>query len=123
MQSLRASRWATTQSTAEAIRKASIPILVRRVIAPGASLVCRVVSIMCPVSAASIAIRAVSPSRISPTITMSGSARRIERRPVAKSSPALRLTLIWLMPGSRYSTGSSIVMMFFSTSFSSCSAA
>ena len=97
-QSLRASRWATTQSTAEAMRKDSMPIFVRRVIAPGASLVCRVVSIMCPVSAASIAIRAVSPSRISPTITMSGSARRIERRPVAKSSPALRLTLIWLMP-------------------------
>ena len=37
--------------------------------------------------------------------------------------PALRLTLIWLMPSSRYSTGSSIVMMFFSTSFSSPSAA
>ena len=80
-------------------------------------------SIMCPVSAASIAIRAVSPSRISPTMTMSGSARRIERRPVAKSSPALRLTLIWLMPPIRYSTGSSIVMMFFSTSFRSWSAA
>ena len=48
------------------------PILVNRVTAPGASLVCSVVSIMCPVSAASIAIRAVSPSRISPTMTMSG---------------------------------------------------
>ncbi len=78
---------------------------------------------MWPVSAASIAIRAVSPSRISPTMTMSGSARRIERKPVAKSSPALRLTLIWLMPLSWYSTGSSIVMIFFSTWFISWSAA
>ena len=100
-----------------------MPISLRRAIAPGASLVCSVVSIMWPVSAASIAIRAVSASRISPTMTMSGSARRIERRPVAKSSPALRLTLIWLMPPIRYSTGSSIVMIFFSIWFSSASAA
>ena len=34
-------------------------------------------------SAASIAIRAVSASRISPTMITSGSARRIERRPLA----------------------------------------
>jgi len=34
----------------------------------------------------------VSVSRISPTITMSGSARRIERRPVANVRPDLRLT-------------------------------
>ena len=112
-QSFRASRWAITQSTAEAVRKVSIPISFSRGIAPGASLVCSVVSIMWPVSAASIAIRAVSASRISPTITMSGSARRIERSPVAKSSPALRLTFIWLIPSIRYSTGSSIVMIFF----------
>ena len=78
---------------------------------------------MWPVSAASIAIRAVSASRISPTMITSGSARRIERSPVAKVSPALRLTFIWLMPAIRYSTGSSIVMMFRSTAFSSSSAA
>ena len=100
-----------------------MPIFWRRTIAPGASFVCSVVSTMWPVSAASIAIRAVSPSRISPTMMTSGSARRIERRPLAKVSPALRLTLIWLMPAIRYSTGSSIVMIFFSTSFSSLSAA
>ena len=74
-------------------------------------------------SAASIAMRAVSASRISPTMMMSGSARSIERRPAAKVSPALRLTCIWLMPGIWYSTGSSIVMMFFSTLLSVLSAA
>ena len=61
---------------------------------PGASFVCSVVSTMCPVSAASIAIRAVSASRISPTMITSGSARRTERSPVANVSPALRLTPI-----------------------------
>ena len=44
----------------------------------------------------------------------SGSARSIERSPWAKVSPARRFTWIWLIPGSWYSTGSSIVMMFFS---------
>ena len=78
---------------------------------------------MWPVSAASIAIRAVSASRISPTMITSGSARSTERSPVAKVRPALRWTPIWLTPSSRYSTGSSIVMMFLSTSLSSCSAA
>ena len=120
---MRARRWATTQSTAEAVRKFSIPIFCRRTIAPGASLVCRVERTMCPVSAASIAIRAVSPSRISPTMITSGSARSIERSPVAKSSPALRFTCIWLIPSSRYSTGSSIVMILRSTALISLSAA
>ena len=44
---------------------------------------------MCPVSADSIAIRAVSASRISPTMITSGSARRIERSPVANVEPGL----------------------------------
>ena len=35
----------------------------------------------------------------------------------------MRLTLSWLMPEIRYSTGSSIVMMLRSTAFSSWSAA
>ena len=42
--------------------------------------------------------------------TMSGSDRRIERSAEAKVSPALGLACTWLMPGSRYSTGSSTVM-------------
>ena len=65
--------------------------------------------------AASIAIVAVSRSRISPISTMSGSARRIERSADAKVSPAFGFTWIWLTPASRYSTGSSTVMMFRST--------
>ena len=47
----------------------------------------------------------------------------IERRPVANVSPDFRLTPIWFMPAIWYSTGSSIVMMFFSTEFSAFSAA
>ena len=91
-----------------------MPISTRRVIAVGASFVCSVESTRWPVSADSIAICAVSPSRISPTMMMSGSARIIERRPFANVSPARGLTCTCVMPSSWYSTGSSIVMMFFS---------
>ena len=100
-----------------------MPIFWRRTIAPGASFVCSVVSTRWPVSAASIAMRAVSASRISPTMITSGSARRIERSPAAKVRPARRLTPIWLIPSRRYSTGSSIVMIFFSTALISFSVA
>ena len=110
----RTSRWATTQNTEEATRNGSMPISVRRVTALGASLVCSVLSTRWPVSADSTAICAVSRSRISPTMITSGSARIIERSPVANVSPARRLTGIWVMPSSWYSTGSSIVTMFFS---------
>jgi hypothetical protein len=61
-----------------------------------------------------MAICAVSWSRISPISTTSGSQRRIERRAAAKFRPALLFTCTWLMPGIRYSTGSSTVMTFFS---------
>ena len=88
-----------------------MPISMSRVMAAGASLVCRVESTRWPVSAASMAICAVSWSRISPMSTMSGSERRIERSAEANVRPALGLTCTWLMPGSRYSTGSSTVMM------------
>jgi hypothetical protein len=64
-----------------------------------------------PVSAASTAICAVSRSRISPTMMMSGSARIIERRPEANVRPAFGLTCTWVMPSTWNSTGSSIVMM------------
>ena len=90
--SVRARRWATTQSIAEATRNGSIPISTSRVIADGASLVCSVESTMWPVSAPSMAIWAVSGSRISPTIRMSGSARIIERSPAANDKPALLFT-------------------------------
>ncbi len=74
-------------------------------------------------SADSIAIWAVSRSRISPTIITSGSARIIERRPVANVRPALLFTCTCFTPSSSYSTGSSIVRRVFSGVFSSVSAA
>ncbi|MNY79667.1 hypothetical protein D3C86_2203940 [compost metagenome] len=49
------------------------PMLRRRVRVSAALLVCRVDITMCPVCAALIAIEAVSRSRISPTMMMSGS--------------------------------------------------
>ena len=69
---------------------------------------------MWPVSAASMAIEAVSLSRISPTRTMSGSDRRMARRALAKVRPALTFSCTWLTPFRGTSTGSSTVMMFFS---------
>ena len=54
------------------MRKDSIPISRRRVMAPGASLVCRVERTRCPVKADSMAMSAVSLSRISPMSRTSG---------------------------------------------------
>ncbi len=71
----------------------SMPISVSRVRTLGASLVCRVVSTRWPVRAASIAICAVSWSRISPIRMMSGSARRMERRAAAKVQTRLGVHL------------------------------
>ena len=76
-----------------------MPISVSRVIAVGASFVCSVESTRWPVSADSIAIWAVSRSRISPTMITSGSARMIDRRPEANVRPALGLTWICVEPG------------------------
>ena len=100
-----------------------MPMSVRRLTALGASLVCSVESTRWPVSAASTAMCADSASRISPTITMSGSARIIERSPVAKVMPVFSLTWTWRMPSRRYSTGSSIVMIVFSREATCSSAA
>jgi hypothetical protein len=58
-----------------------------RVIAAGASLVCSVESTRWPVSAAWIAISAVSRSRISPTMMMSGSWRISVRMPAGEIEP------------------------------------
>ena len=62
-------------------------------------------------SADSTAIIAVSRSRISPIMIVSGSARRIDRSAEAKLSPAFEWICIWFTPGRRTSTGSSTVMM------------
>jgi hypothetical protein len=69
----RARRWATTRLTEAVTRKGSTPMFRRRVMVLGASLVCSVESTMWPVRAALMAISAVSKSRISPTMMMSGS--------------------------------------------------
>ena len=53
-----------------------------------------------------MAISAVSPSRISPTATISGSWRSTARKPSAKVMP---LICTWLTPSMLYSTGSSSV--------------
>ena len=54
----------------------------------GALLVCSVANTRWPVSEASMPVQVVSLSRISPTMMMSGSARRNAFITVAKSSPA-----------------------------------
>ena len=100
----------------------SIPMSVSRPSALAASRVCSVDSTRWPVSAAWIAISAVSRSRISPTMITSGSARNIERRPIAKVTPVLTDTCICLMPAICDSTGSSIVRMLFSPSLTTDSA-
>ena len=86
-----------------------MPMSIRRAAASGAPFACSVVSTRCPVSAASIAIWAVSTSRTSPTMITSGSARTIARSPVAKVRPVFAFVWICLMPSISYSTGSSTV--------------
>ena len=91
-----------------------MPMSTSRIAALGASLVCSVESTRWPVSAASMAMCALSRSRISPTMIMSGSARTIARSPVANVIPVRSETWICSTPARRYSTGSSIVISVFS---------
>jgi hypothetical protein len=56
----------------DATRNGFTPISIKRVIALGASFVCKVLNTKCPVNEAFTAISAVSISRISPIITMFG---------------------------------------------------
>ena len=80
-----------------------------RVIADGASLVCSVDSTRWPVSAAWIAISAVSRSRISPTMMMSGSWRISVRMPLGEVDADVVLHLHLVECGSTISIGSSTV--------------
>ncbi len=93
-QSVRTSRCASTPSRLDASRYGSTPMSARRVIALAASLVCSVASTRCPVSEACTAICAVSRSRISPIMMMSGSWRRIARSARAKSRSMRGLTCV-----------------------------
>ena len=76
-----------------------------------ALLVCSVDSTRWPVRDASIAILAVSGSRISPIMMMSGSARRNPRMAAAKVTPILGFTCTWRRPGCVISIGSSAVQI------------
>ncbi|OIQ81825.1 hypothetical protein GALL_363930 [mine drainage metagenome] len=84
-----------------------------------AELVCSVDITRWPVSAASTAMRAVSSSRISPIMMMSGSARRKVRIAAAKVQPMRLLTCTWRSPGWVISTGSSAVQILRRPSLSS----
>ena len=94
------SAWAITRPgrapaiTVEAIKNGSTPISKRRGRVVAASLVWSVDNNKCPVNAALTAIPAVSLSRISPTIIISGSCRSIERKPSAKVRPVWLFTWI-----------------------------
>ena len=80
----------------------------------GAELVCRVANTRWPVSEASIPIEVVSLSRISPTMMMSGSARRKAFITTEKSRPAFLFTWTWRRPFCVISTGSSAVQILVS---------
>ena len=110
-QIVRTSRCARNARTVLESRNGSMPMSSRRVMPPTASFVCSVEKTRCPVSAARMAMSAVSPSRISPTMMTFGSCRKMCRRPLAKLNPISGFTSICDTPGSRYSTGSSMVMM------------
>ena len=83
----------------------------RRVTVSGALLVCSVERTRWPVSDASIAICAVSLSRISPSMITSGSARMNARSALAKVQSIFGFTCTWRRPGWVISTGSSAVQI------------
>ena len=84
--------------------------------------VCKVLTTRCPVMDAFTAISAVSWSRISPIMMMSGSCRRMERSAEEKVSPAFSFTCTWLTPFKFASTGSSTVMILTPSTFNSFNA-
>ncbi len=108
----RTSRWARMPISVVVIRKCGTPRSSSRVIEDGASFVCSVDSTRWPVSAAWIAFSAVSVSRISPTMMMSGSWRNTVRSVLANVMSTCGRTATWLKSSNTISIGSSIVMMF-----------
>ena len=94
-----------------------MPISNSRMIDSGALLVWSVANTRCPVSDASIPIEVVSLSRISPTIMMSGSARKNDFITTGKVRPALTFICTWRSPFWVISTGSSAVQILVSGRF------
>ncbi|MNV35941.1 hypothetical protein D3C71_1274020 [compost metagenome] len=92
-----------------------------RITLSGALLVCRVDITIWPVSEASMAMCAVSLSRISPTMITSGSARKNARMAVAKVSPMRGCIWICRRPWCVISIGSSAVQILVSGWFTSAS--
>ena len=97
-QRMRTSRCAIVARKVDLRRKPSTPRSRRRGSAAAAVSVCSVVKTRWPVSAAWIAILAVSASRISPTMITSGSWRTKARSAVAKVRPIDGFTCDWLTP-------------------------
>ena len=95
---LRTSRCASTQLSADTNWYASTPMFRKRPSTSSTLLAWTVVNTRWPVSAELIAICAVSVSRISPTMILSGSWRRIDRSPRANVSPFFSLIGICVMP-------------------------
>ena len=95
----------------------STPISHKRSIVVKASLVCNVDRTKWPVIEALTAILAVSVSRISPIITISGSCLKIDLKTFAKSKPISLLVCTWLIPSISISIGSSTVIIFVSSWF------
>ena len=106
-QSFLTKRWLITNRTASAIKVGLTPRSVKRLMLLSASMVCRVDSTRCPVSAARMASSAVSESLISPTRMTSGSCLSIDRRTAGKVNPWAGLTLVCETPVILISTGSS----------------
>ena len=117
-QSRRARRCATVITNVSATRYGCTPISDRRATAPQAVLVWIVEKSRCPVSDDRTAISAVAPSRISPSMMMSGSCRRKVRSAAVNVRPISSLSCTWLTPSSVYSIGSSIVRMLSVRAFS-----
>ncbi len=92
LQIFRTRRCARQALTAPPMRNGSTPMLIRRVMDDGASLVWSVESTRWPVSDAWIAVLAVSKSRISPTMMTSGSCRSSARSAAAKDMPIFSFT-------------------------------
>ncbi len=118
--SFRTKRWAMTNLMADTNNGFCPMTSIMRVKAAAALEAWKVDNTKWPVSEACNAVLAVSISRISPTMTISGSSRNTARNLSAKLvSPAdLLLTEICDIPWNWYSTGSSIVIILRSSEFS-----
>jgi hypothetical protein len=121
-QILRTRRCAIAPISVDEMRNGWMPRSMRRVTEVEASFVWSVEKTRWPVSAACTAFCAVSSSRISPTMMMSGSWRRIVRSAEANVIPIFVCTAVWLKSSCTISIGSSIVVMLISGEASDLSA-